>query len=615
MFQPLIRTLRKGRRYRRNALIVTGMAIAVLLVFQVVAPFLISTALVRTSIEEAVEKWFGHDATIGDDPELHFWPHPHIILKDITIRETEAPSSRVIAHVDRLSASFKLYQAVLGTPVFEDFDVVRPKIFAIRHASGNIDWSMDGRLNDAVHAVRTSGGDTGAIAENIDSVIGEVTIEDGTIEITDEKNAGKTAITGLNGTMEWPRLSAALALRIGGTVKNETFALQLASAQPLVLLAGRDADAELGITSNLFSGQFNGTANLASYALLSGSLNIDIPRMPQALDWAGINVSGMDRLQQLSLNARLTTAGNALRLEQVSLQANEAKATGIMDLVGENGKRPRLTGTLAFDRLNFSAILEALSPHPRQQADEDVTPAALLGDMLDLDLRLSASEAQLGPLPLQNAAVSVMNTLQLARIDLVDSSIDGGRLTGQISAVDGKINDGGDLKLALRDVDLASVARRLGAQTLLPEANGSAELSLHLPRPLGIVSIQDVTGTLRMSARNGRISGLDLNALRQLSDRSSYLPLKDVADGSIAFDRMDITANIADGIAEVGEARLDGPDDLVTLSGLVPLETQGLALSANIYSKAAGMTSNTPLMVFIGGAWPTPIFWPMTAQP
>jgi len=67
-------------------------------------------------------------------------------------------------------------------------------------------------------------------------------------------------------------------------------------------------------------------------------------------------------------------------------------------------------------------------------------------------------------------------------------------------------------------------------------------------------------------------------------------------------------------VAELGETRLDGPNDLIVLSGLVPLETQGLALSANIYAKTGGTPSSDPLMMFIGGAWPAPVFWPMADQ-
>ncbi|MGF9562802.1 AsmA-like C-terminal region-containing protein [Neorhizobium sp. JUb45] len=614
MLQSLIHSLKTRKRYRRSAMVVAVGAIALGLVSQVAAPYLISTSLVRNGMEEAVEQWFGHEATIEGAPELHFWPHPHIILKDVSIRETEDPASRLIAHVDNLSASFELFQALRGNLVFEDFDLVRPKLFALRTASGDIDWSMDGLLNDAVKKVRSNAGNT-AIGKDLDAAIGEVTIEDGSVEISDANGQHKTSLTAVNGTVEWPQLSSAISSRLTGTLRDKTFTLSFSSAKPLTLLAGRNADADLSLSSDLFSGQFSGTANLATYAFLAGSFSINMPRVPDILNWLDIHVTGLDRLNQLSLKGQMMTAGNALRFEQVSLQANEASATGIMDLVASDGARPRLTGTLAFDKLNFSAIIAALSPQPQTAGQDDVTPAALLGDLLDLDLRLSATEAQLGPLPLRNAAVSLINTHQMARVDLVDSSIDGGRLTGQISAPEGRLTDSADLRLSLRDVDLASVSRRFGVEAIVPEANGSAELALHLAKPLGLATMSDLSGSLRLSARNGRLNGIDLAAIRQLAGQSAYFALKDVSDGDILFDRMDISATIADGVAELGEARLDGPSDLIVLSGLVPLETQGLALSANIYAETDGTPSNDPLMMFIGGAWPTPVFWPMAKPP
>lgn len=613
MFQSLIHTLKTRKRYRRAAMLAAGGAVALVLVSQVAAPFLISTSLVRNGMENAVEEWFGHEATIGGDPELHFWPRPHIILKDVSIHETEDPASRLIAHVDELSASFQLFQAFRGRLVFEDFDLVRPKVFAIRQASGDIDWSMDGLLDDAVQQVRRNAGNP-VLDDTLDAAIGEIALRDGTVDIRSVKDGSRTTLTALNGTVDWPHLSSAISSNLSGTLNGKTFTLSASAAQPLTLLAGRNADADIALSSELFSGQFSGTANLAAYAFLSGSVSLNIPRVPDVLDWLDLRVTGLDRLQRLSLNAKLMTAGDAIRFEQVSLQANEASATGIMDLLDQDGGRPRLTGTLAFDRLNFSAIISALSPQPQSADQQDVTPGALLGDLLDLDLRLSSGEAQLGPLPLRDAAVSMINTRNMARIDLVDSSIDGGRLTGQISAPEGRIIDSADLRLSLRDVDLASLSRRFGVTGIVPEANGSAELTLHLDKPLGTATAQDLSGSLRLSARNGRLSGIDIAAIRRQAGQSAYFALKDVSDGSIVFDRMDVSATVADGVAELGETRLDGPDNLVVFSGLVPLETQGLALSANIYGKTDGTPSNDPLTMFIGGAWPAPVLWPMTDQ-
>ncbi len=615
MFQSLIHSLKTRKRYRRAAMVIAGGVVALGLVSQVAAPYLISTALVRNGMEDAVEEWFGHEATIEGDPELHFWPRPHIILNDVSIRETEDPASRLIAHVDGLTASFELFPALRGKLVFEDFDLTRPRLFAVRQASGAIDWSMDGLLNAAVQNTKTG---TPTLDSALDAKIGEVTIRDGSVEISETASetgsARKTSVTAIHGTVEWPELSAALSSQLSATMNGKSFVLSFSTSQPLALMAGRNTDVEATLSSDLFSGQFSGGINVANYALLSGSFGISSQKVPDALDWLGIRVSGLDRLQQLSLKARLITTGNALRFEQVSLQANEAFATGILDLLEPESGRPRLSGTLAFDKLNFSAIISALAPKPRAAAGDDVTPGALLGDILDLDLRLSSAEAQLGPLPLSNAAVSMINTRQMARIDLVDAGIDGGRLTGQISAPEGRINESADLRLSLRDVDLASVARRFGAQTILPEANGSAELNLHMAKPLGIAGAGDLSGSLRLTARNGRLSGIDLSTIRRLATTSAYFGLKDARDGSIAFNRMDVAATISNGVAELGETRVDGQNDLIVLSGLVPLETQGLALSANIYAKTDGTPSNDPLMMFIGGAWPTPVFWPMADQ-
>jgi AsmA protein len=66
---------------------------------------------------------------------------------------------------------------------------------------------------------------------------------------------------------------------------------------------------------------------------------------------------------------------------------------------------------------------------------------------------------------------------------------------------------------------------------------------------------------------------------------------------------------IRDGIANIDKAEILGHDETITLTGAVPLATRGLALSTTVAPK----DGSPPLGFFVGGAWPSPIFWPMAA--
>src|SRR6478752_6743572 len=83
---------------RRSRRVLIGAIIALCLfsLFQIIAPFLISSTVVRESMERAVAEWTGHDVTIEGTPDIRFWPKPRITLREITIRKQTEGGERVL---------------------------------------------------------------------------------------------------------------------------------------------------------------------------------------------------------------------------------------------------------------------------------------------------------------------------------------------------------------------------------------------------------------------------------------------------------------------------------------------------------------------------------------
>jgi len=90
--------------------------------------------------------------------------------------------------------------------------------------------------------------------------------------------------------------------------------------------------------------------------------------------------------------------------------------------------------------------------------------------------------------------------------------------------------------------------------------------------------------------------------------------LSDAGSGSLEFDHIDISANLADGSADIREGRITGATETLTLSGVIPYINNSLALSATVATVAAA-AGTPPLMVFIGGSWPNPVIWPVSQTP
>jgi len=594
-----------GRRSRR-VLIGSIIALCLFSLFQLVAPFLISSTVVRESMERAVAEWTGHDVEIDGTPDIRFWPEPRITLREITIRKQAEDGERVLGRVARLSASFDLLQALVGQPEFKDFRLTDPEIYVLREADGRLDWANDGLLSRAVRDVQPDGSGQ-VLAADDDARMGDVRISNGLFEVSDIVSGRITRLQSINGTLDWPWLSRRLELKADANFNGKALTLDMSSTQPLLLLSGKSGNLSGTMTSVLFHGQFQGVANLAANAFLSGDAELTVPDLAAAMNWAGMNFTGVERLKSFSLKTRLVTNDSILRFDNLSLGLNDAKATGILDLMLLPDRPARLTGTLAFDRMDLSAALAAIAP--RALGDTSRTSGQLAD--LELDLRLSAQQAMLGRFMLSEAAVSVMNVGDQSRIDIADSDFETGRLTGRIATVKGGTAGAVALRLAIQDADFGNIVKELGLAGPLPAARGSLDLSLDIDRPLEPEAWRNAKGALRFRAERGSLSGVNLAGIRQLAAQKPYFPLSDAGSGSLEFDHIDISANLADGSADIREGRITGATETLTLSGVIPYINNSLALSATV-AAAAG---TPPLMVFIGGSWPNPVIWPVSQTP
>lgn len=609
MFTKAAQTFRRHARrpVGRTVLIALALILLVAVIFRVVTPFLISTSVVRESIEQSVEQWTGHNATIGGVSTIRFWPEPEVILTDITIHNDQQGERRILATIRELSASFDLIEALLGKPVFEDFHLTEPHVFMSRDKNGRIHWANGGRLVEAI-AKASANGDTQRLDQALDAPIGEVQVRNGIVDIVGETDGRAVRFNAINGMMDWPSLSDAVTIRGDAVVRGKKIGLDIRSTQPLLLLDGRSGDFAGTASADIGLARFDGIASLTPRGYFSGNAELRASDMPAALRWFEIDPRLVDGLQSVSVSARLIADRQELRFEELSLGLNKENATGLLELDTPPSGRPKLSGTLAFDHIDLMRLLAALEPTISQ--DAQALPSLVTN--LDLDLRLSSQVAAFGAVQLHDIALGLMNVAQQFRLDILDSDLQPGRVTGRINTVN--VNAGAQderqsvaFRAAVSGADFATLAQQLQLKGPLPATQGSLDISLDVPRPINRDAWNAAVGTVNFRTGSGKLNGIDMPAIRQLAVQKPYFTLSDAANGSLEFDSMKVTATIRNGIADLQDTEIAGRNETITLTGAVPLANSSLALSATITPKDA----NPPLNFFIGGAWPTPILWPM----
>lgn len=586
--------------------------VIVFAVFRATAPFLISSGLVRSGIEDALSKWSGYKAEIEGTPALEFWPTPRITLNQVTIREPSS-TGKILGHVDSLSADFSLLQALRGHARFHEFHFLRPVLYLRRDDGGLIDWTNEGLLAKAIERVETNSTNGVVMSREQDARIGALTVEDGKVELTDNRTGRLFKLDAINADISWPRLSRPMSAVLLARLNGQDVKVDFDSAQPLLLFAGKNVDAKTTFSSPLMSGTFNGVTNISDFSALAGNLDMTIPDMPSFLAWSGERLPGAGTLKNISLNANIATINNSLRFNDLTFKLNDAAASGVMDYGYTAAGKPKISGTLAFDQMNLNPFLAAFSMRLAADTAIDTIINGNPLQRLDLDLRLSAKKAALGPFLFDDIGASLLVAGGTAKFDIGDSGFESGELTAHLEVTERDFDAGGKLQISIRNADFGSLVSRLKLEGPLPLAVGSLDLSLGTTKPIWAASLSDVSGKLHFSTKAGTFKQFNISTFRALATQKTFFRISDVADTAFDFDTINFDATFAKGSAEVHDAKIVGRNEIMTLSGLVPYRSNALALSGTLEAADPANATDLPLMpFFMGGTWPDPVISPVS---
>ncbi|MBR0556932.1 hypothetical protein J5J10_14690 [Ciceribacter sp. L1K23] len=592
--------------WRRPMLLVVVAPLLLYLLLLILAPLLVSTSAVRGALEDAVSEWSGHRATIGGTPELTFWPEPEIALPSVTISRRAGGEDVVLARIERLSASFGLIDGMFGRPVLGEFVALRPEVWLRRDEEGNIDWHGDGRLTTAIGAATS---DTGEAAV-VDAAIGDVTVIDGRLRVEDAVTGRSFSLDDIDARLDWPRLSSAMTVSADASIRGRRFGFDLASRQPLQLFGGRDAETRLALRLQNLTTSFEGTANLSGDYLLNGPLQIEASDLAAFITWSGLKLGGTENIRQARVSGQLTTIGGSYRLDGLKASFDGSDATGIIELTPpSDDRKARLSGTLAFDRIDLADLLDAfrLLPGPHDPDGK----ASGLTRWLDTDLTLSADRALFAPIQVDDFAASIVVVGDSRRFDLLDGTLENGRVTARLTDASGSVP--GELRATLSGIDLETLFGRLALSGPLPYTRASADIVLALPRPVDAMTLADLSGSLQIRAAEGEIRPFDLSAIAALARERPFFRLADAPGGELDFTAASLHLELHDGIADIAEAFADTDAGRLTLDGIIPLATRSLALALSVEDDDQKSRAEPPLRLFVGGSWPDVVVSPMAA--
>lgn len=392
----------KPRQGSRRWLLL-GLVVLVLAGLAVLLPRQIgNSSSLRDRVAAALAAWTGGTITLTEPLSVRYFPPLSLRGGFVLTNATKLP---LIGSITAKDARFSLS--------LPDLLLGRIKVDALRLRQPKITLK-------AATAVTSPE----AVIANVlaSAPVGVVRIRRGTIEGA----SGERIVSKLDARFDASGGGGALTALGSFDFRGETIRFAIDSDRISEMEGAQNAPFTLTITSEPVSAKFTGTARLAEPVGLDGTMQVEMSNTRRFLNWVGMSLPRGESLQGLSATGSAHWNGSTLTFDDGSFTLDGNAAVGLLALT--IGTRPRVEGTLAFERLVLDPYLAAGDAAP---ADGPLFDWALL-KYFDADLRLSAGEVVVSAMTLGRGGLTITAKDGVISGEVGELELCGGHMDGQV---------------------------------------------------------------------------------------------------------------------------------------------------------------------------------------
>jgi AsmA protein len=347
----------------------------------------------------------------------------------------------------------------------------------------------------------------------------------------------------------------------------------------------------LVLTADPIRAKLEGTASLKGAFGLDGTMVAEIPDARRLLAWLGIPLGEGQGLKTLTASGAFHLAGATLTFDDGSFSLDGNKAQGLLALTG--GARPRVEGTLDFDRLVLDPYLAPTptstteTPPPFRDSDPFDWP---LVQALDADLRVSAAAIHARGLKLGRGAITITAKQGMIIAELGELELCGGEATGHAGLDLTQPAKHLTLDASLTDIATESCLQQLAIDLPLKGVGGIKTEVATEGRDAGEL-LKGLSGSLKITAHDGAVP-VDFSHLM-----IATVPLEGQGwspSASTPFAQLDADCRLGGGHLWCQTFSMQTPAGLVAGSGDIDLPAQTIDWDVAIANPAeAAKTSET----------------------
>ncbi len=583
------------------AVVVVGIGLVVAL------PFIASTQIVRDRIAREFGIWSGYRVSLGGAPKIEVWPTIRAELPNVVLSGWGAGEGQPVLTSERVDIDLSAIAALRGKIVPVRVRFTRP-LLRVTRKDGQLPVPQSpagGKIRRAIETARV------AVDENpVEPDRASLPSESfGTVEFADatviDAADDRELLTGVTGVLEWPNLNRGLSLRASGAMNGEALKIEAGINNPLLLFAGSSAEISLALDSTPLKASFKGFADIRQPVFIDGTAQISTPSLRKLLAWTGSDIESTEAVGKASLSGRIKGEVGSVKIEDAQITVGESPGMGVIE-VALGGSLPAVSGTLAFEKLDLVSFLSALAILPASpNAAGKSSPHEPFGQF-NLDLRLSARNAAAGTAALTSVAAAVQITEKLATFDISDATGFGGNISTGIRIDRERERETGEFRFLATGIDSRAMAAAAGFERMVPQARGKISVILNGPLVTPGTFFRSASGSISATFDTGTIAGIDVAAFMKRASKGGFFALEEVAGGTLAFNRAELKASVARGVATIEKAEAATAGELVSLTGIVPYIGRSLALSGIITDTKNTDKPPPATTFFIGGSWDAP---------
>lgn len=539
------------------------------------APWTVSSRALTADVAEQLRDEFGIEFDASGRTVIAFLPLPRVKFEAVSLI---ARDGTPLVRGGELRGKLAVRPLLFGRIVLDEVSLSNSRMDVVIDEQGDSPWRR--LAGDARRRLESGNGQLSITRLALNNV---------QIFYDDAREGTRQVLRNVAVALQWPHVQGAVSLNGSLRIRGETVNIALSDLRPAALLANEHSPIDLRLNSRFGRLSVTGSVSRGIDApWLSGQASFETSAMRDLLVWSGHDLPLGPLLGPVSLEGEVSGVGRVVSWPSLQLGLNGGRLEGALTARVDDG-RLAINGTLAATTLildDFAApFLESAMPSgPWRFSRYDLAQTS----SADLDLRVSASAAQLRGLRMSDVAMSVLVKEGRIEAALSRATIHGGTARGRLALT--RVDDGDGVELraqgAAEAIDLGATFRESGGATWVTgQADG--EFTLQARGIHAFDMARRAVGEGQVTIRNGQFVGISLDDAIRRFENQPLTASRNLRSGMTSFNEARAGILVENGLGKVVDAGFDAPSISGVVQGIFFIPDRRISARAAVQGREA----------------------------